>query len=163
VAVEALAHLPESATLVLEGHGEDAYLAELRALATRLGVLDRITFQYSPRPALPGVYADSDVVVFPVQWDEPWGLVPIEAMAVGRPVVATGTGGSAEYLRHDENCVLYTPHSAPHALAAAVSRLADDAGLRTRLRAGGFDTAPLYTDRIYNDRIAEAISAAILA
>jgi glycogen synthase len=163
VAVEALAGLPESATLVLEGHGEEEYVASLRALADRLGVLDRVRFQYSDRAALPGVYADADVVVFPVQWDEPWGLVPIEAMAVGRPVVATGTGGSAEYLRHATNCVLFTPHNAPYALAEAVRRLAEDGGLRARLVSAGFSTAPQYTDRIYNDRIAAALEAATLA
>lgn len=163
VVVEALASLPSSATLVLEGHGEDEYVASLRAVADRLGVLDRVTFQYSPRAELPRLYADADVVVFPVQWDEPWGLVPIEAMAVGRPVVATGTGGSGEYLRDEENCLLYSPHSSGEALAEAITRLADDPELRERLVAEGFETAPKYTDRIYNDRIATALETAILA
>jgi hypothetical protein len=51
--------------------------------------------------------------------------VPLEAMAVGRPVVASGTGGSAEYLRHGENCLVYSPAESPEALAAA---LRDSAG-----------------------------------
>ena len=55
------------------------------------------------------------MVVFPVRWEEPWGLVPIEAMARGRPVVATGRGGSGEYLRDGENCVLFEADDAERA------------------------------------------------
>ena len=47
-------------------------------------------------------------------------------MAVGTPVVATGRGGSAEYLRDGENCLLADPDVGPDALAAAVRRLASE-------------------------------------
>src|SRR5215213_10073057 len=116
VAVDALAHLPAEATLTIQGAGDPEYVEPLRA--------DRVVFSSEPRDRLPALYAAADAVLFPVQWHEPWGLVPIEAMAVGRPVVATGTGGSAEYLRHEENCLLYSPHSSASALADAIRRLA---------------------------------------
>ncbi len=88
---------------VLQGSGDQDYVASLRARSSHLGLGPRVTFSQEPREWLPKVYADADAVVFPVTWNEPWGLVPLEAMAVGRPVVATGTGGSAEYLRDGEN------------------------------------------------------------
>jgi glycosyltransferase involved in cell wall biosynthesis len=59
-----------------------------------------------PREELGAAYADADVLLFPATWPEPFGLVPLEAMAHGRPVIATGTGGSAEYLRDGEKCMV---------------------------------------------------------
>jgi glycosyltransferase involved in cell wall biosynthesis len=119
-----------------------------------------VYFSNRPRAAVPEVYADADVVLFPVQWEEPWGLVPLEAMAVGRPVVASGTGGSREYLRDGENCLLYEPKQSPEALADAVRRLAADEPLRQRLREAGFATAAPFTEPAYNEAIAEALEKA---
>ena len=80
------------------------------ALIGELGLTERVDIvRHEERDALAGHYAAADAVLFPVQWEEPWGLVPLEAMAVGRPVVASGTGGSAEYLRDEENCLIYSP------------------------------------------------------
>ena len=124
-------------------------------------MLGRIEFSSEPRERLAAVYADADAVLFPVQWDEPWGLVPLEAMAVGRPVIATGTGGSAEYLSHERNCLIYEPRNSPRALADAVNRLAADASLRERLRDGGLATAPRFTERRYNEAIAAALDEVV--
>jgi glycosyltransferase involved in cell wall biosynthesis len=156
VAVEALAHLPE-ATLTLQGAGDPAYLDELLGLARRLGVDERVAVLAVPRAELPRVYAESDAVLFPVQWEEPWGLVPLEAMAVGRPVVASGTGGSREYLVHEGNCLLYEPVESAEALAGAVRRLAGDPALRARVRQAGFETAAPFTEPAYNEAIRRAI------
>ena len=78
-------------------------------------------------------------------------------MAVGRPVVATGTGGSAEYLRHEQNCLIYEPAESGEALARAVERLAGDAALRDRLRSNGLRTAAPFTEQAYNQAIAAAL------
>jgi glycogen synthase len=161
LAVEALALLPAEATLVLQGAGEAAYLERLRARAAELGVSDRIQWSSVPRDRLREVYADADALLFPVQWEEPWGLVPLEAMAVGRPVVATGTGGSGEYLRHEENCLLLEPRDSPEALAAAVRRLAGDEALRERLTAAGHRTAARFTQAAYDEAIAAALQRAV--
>lgn len=161
IAIEALQHLPRQAQLTLQGGGGDSYLAELRELIDRLGLADRVTFSSRPRDQLPAVYAEADVVLFPVQWDEPWGLVPLEAMAVGRPVVASGTGGSAEYLRDAENSIVYAPRDSPTALAAAVRRLADEPELRVRLRKQGQQTAARFTEIAYNERIRSTLEDAV--
>jgi glycosyltransferase involved in cell wall biosynthesis len=152
-AIEALGHLPSEARLDVVGGWDPEEERRLRALAG-----DRVTFHgHRERDELPGFYAAADVVVFPVMWEEPWGLVPLEAMAQGRPVVATGRGGSAEYLRDGENCLLYEAGDAA-ALAAAVRRLAGDDALRARLRAGGLETAPRHTEPVLN----AAVEAAVL-
>jgi glycosyltransferase involved in cell wall biosynthesis len=140
VALEALARLP-SARLTVCGHGSAEARARLEALARELGVQRRLELRPAlPADAMAGLYAAHDAVLFPVTWAEPWGLVPLEAMAVGTPVIATGTGGSAEYLRDEGNALLAAPGD-PEALAGAVRRLAADAGLRARLAEAGRRTA----------------------
>ena len=140
-AIEALRALPD-ATLRIVGAGDPAEEARLRDLAEGLAV------EFSgpvDRAALPAVYAQADATIFPVTWFEPWGLVPLESMAVGRPVIATGQGGSGEYLRDGENALLFEPGDAA-ALADRVRRLAAQPDLRTSLRDGGLRTAATLTE-----------------
>lgn len=157
--VDALARLPD-ATLRIDGAGDAVHLEALRARARSLGVAGRCTFTRSPREALAGVYAAADAVLFPVRWPEPWGLVPLEAMAVGRPVVATATGGAAEYLRHGVNCLLVAPGD-PRELADAVGRLAADPALRAGLVEGGQATAARFTAAAFDAQIEDGLRAVL--
>lgn len=147
-AVEALAHLPAEATLEVIGPGSAEERRRVEDGAVRAGVIDRVSFSDLPRAQLAPRYRAVDVFVFPSRWEEPFGLVPIEAMACGIPVVATRTGGSAEFLTDGFNCLGF-PRQDPEALAAAVTRLAGDAGLRALLTANGHETARhLTVDRL---------------
>jgi glycosyltransferase involved in cell wall biosynthesis len=87
---------------------------------------------------------DSCDVVLHTSWHDGFPLPPIEAMARRAAVVATGTGGLAEYARHGHDCLLAEPGDVG-SLAEAVERLADDAGLRERLVEGGVATARRYS------------------
>jgi glycogen(starch) synthase len=159
-AVEALGLLPAPATLTIVGGGDPAARAALRERASALSVAERITMAGPrSRAELREFYVAADAVVFPVVWDEPWGLVPIEAMALGRPVVATGRGGSGEYLRDGENALLFEAGDA-RALGRAIERLAADSGLRARLVAGGTATAPAYTETVFNAAVVDALEQA---
>lgn len=150
VALAALDHLPPQATLTLAGPGEADSGARVRALGP------------VAQADLPYVYAAADVVLFPSRREEPWGLVPLEAMGLGRPVVATATGGSAEYLRDGVNA-LVVARDDPAAVAAAVRRLADDPGLRARLREGGLATAREHTAEYFHARVEAALMDAVRA
>jgi glycosyltransferase involved in cell wall biosynthesis len=160
-AIRALADLPGEAQLTVDGPGPAAHLEELRALALGCGVQSRVAFACSSPEAMGAAYAAADAVVFPVTWDEPWGLVPLEAMAVGRPVVATGTGGSREYLADGENCLLF-PADDARTLAARLRRLAGDPALRERVVAGGRRTAATYTEAAFEATVVRALEAACL-
>jgi glycosyltransferase involved in cell wall biosynthesis len=151
--LRALPLLPE-ATLTCLGRGADRERARLRGLASTLGLGDRVTFGARDRHELASEYECADVVVFPSEWPEPFGLVPLEAMACGTPVVATGAGGSGEFLADGENVVLFRPAD-PAALAAAVRRVHDDAELRARIVAGGLRTA----GALDADGLADALEA----
>ncbi len=139
-AIRALARLPAEATLDVLGSGDDRHRDHLLAVAQGLGLEDRVRFGSVPRDRLPERYADADVFVFPTNWDEPFGLVPLEAMACGTPVIATGRGGSAEFLVDGANSLQF-PAGDDAALAAAIERLAEDPPLRRRLVDGGLRTA----------------------
>ncbi|HEX3669163.1 MAG TPA: glycosyltransferase [Acidimicrobiia bacterium] len=148
--LHAMAHLPPEATLECYGRGGADEQTRLAKLAADLGVTDRVTFGSLDRHELATRYADADVFVFPSEWEEPFGLVPIEAMACGTPVVATATGGSGEFLRDGYNCVAFHPGD-PRALAAAIHRLHDHPDLRRRVVQGGLHTA----DELDVERLAD--------
>lgn len=141
-AIRALPHLPPEATLSCYGRGGDAEQARLRGIAAELGVADRVQFGSLERSELPAAYRDADAMVFPSTWAEPFGLVPVEAMACDTPVVATRVGGSAEFLHDGVNCLAF-PAGDERGLADALLRLAESAPLRDELVAGGRVTAEL--------------------
>jgi glycogen synthase len=152
VAVRALAQLPEQTVLDVVGRGDEGYRQQLDALVRELGLDHRVRFDAVPRAELASRYAAADALLFTPVWQEPFGLVPLEAMACGTPVVATGTGGSADFLDDEENCLLVPPGD-PAALAAAVSRLADDEPLRQQLVTAGRSTAAAHSVDEYAARL----------
>lgn len=152
-AIEALTLLPSEATLTIDGDGARAYIRELADLALARGVGDRVRFACSASAEVPKAYAAADAVVFPVTWAEPWGLVPLEAMSTGRPVVATRAGGGpGEYLRNGHNCLQFEPGDAS-ALAEALLALSVDPELRSRLVDAGQETAAELTAQRFNERL----------
>jgi glycosyltransferase involved in cell wall biosynthesis len=150
--IRALPLLPDEARLTIAGRGDPRLIEELRSLATSLGVADRVHWTEADRAQLRGLYAESDVLVFPARWKEPFGLVPVEAMACGTPVIATGTGGSGEICRDGLNCLRFPPDDVD-ALVDRLNRLANDAELRQRLVRGGLATA----DELTIDRLADVL------
>jgi glycosyltransferase involved in cell wall biosynthesis len=97
---------------------------------------------------MPDIYRAADVLLFPTAWREPFGLVPLEAMATGCLVIATGLGGSGEFLRDEENAILIGVND-DRAAVRAVERLLGDPALVARLRAGGRDTVGRYSLRAF--------------
>jgi glycosyltransferase involved in cell wall biosynthesis len=161
VAVRALAEL-DGTTLQIVGPG-DGHLGELLDLARDIGVADRVVpADPVPRSQLAPLYADADALVFPSRWEEPFGLVPLEAMSQSTPVIATRRGGSAEFLVDGTNC-LEVAVDDPAGVAAAVRRLADDAALRDRLVRAGGETAARYDVDSYADRLEALHLSAIRA
>src|SRR5207245_3427349 len=84
----------------------------------------------------------------PSIWDEPFGLVPLEAMAAGCVVVATGTGGSGEYLRDRESAMLFKPGYAL-GMAEAVLELHEDPQLVATLRTNGHEIAAEHSFELF--------------
>jgi glycosyltransferase involved in cell wall biosynthesis len=116
---------------VLDRRDDRAYRRELGSLVERLGLEARVTFlDFVSNVA--DLYAAADVVVNPARFNEPFGRVAIEALAAGRPVVATRVGAIPEVLRDGLDALLVPPDD-PAALAAVVARVWTDSCLRGRL------------------------------
>jgi glycosyltransferase involved in cell wall biosynthesis len=111
-----------------------AYREEILALANTLGVRDALVLAGFVDP-IADLYAAADVVVNPAR-RESFGRVAAEALAAGRPVVATRVGGVSEVLRDGVDALLVPPDE-PDVLADAVARVLDDAALADRLVAAG--------------------------
>lgn len=128
-----------------ETAGSQRSLDDLRALARRLGVEDRVGFTgyvEDSAAAMRGL----DVVVHASTEPEPFGLVIVEAMACGRAVVASEAGGAAELIRPGVDALGHAPGDAAQ-LARCIAELAADAALRVRLGAEGRATAERRFDR----------------
>jgi glycosyltransferase involved in cell wall biosynthesis len=129
----------------IEGHA--AHARELARLARALGVDDVVAFtgwRYGPAD-MPRVHAALDVLVLPSVEPEPFGLAVVEAMATGRPVVATAHGGPREIVVDGETGLLVPPRDPGRmadAIAAVVAR--PDRG-RGMGRAGRVRAERLYT------------------
>ncbi|GAA4901520.1 glycosyltransferase involved in cell wall biosynthesis [Stackebrandtia albiflava] len=126
--IAAMPHLPGAELIVAGGSatGEtDAETARLRRVARDLGVADRVTLPGPvDRADMPALLRSADVVVC-APWYEPFGIVPLEAMACGRPVVASAVGGLLDTVS-DGVTGLHVPPRDPEAVAAAVAELLHD-------------------------------------
>ncbi|WP_369212292.1 glycosyltransferase [Streptomyces flavofungini] len=161
VSIAALALLPDTELVVAGGPpadrlDRDPEVRRLRALAREAGVADRVRFTGGvPSTDVPPLLRAADVVLCPADY-EPFGIVPLEAMACGRPVVASAVGGQLDTVADPATGRLVPPGD-PGALARAVAELlADPAG-----RAAGGEAARRRTLRRYGwPRVAAATEAA---
>lgn len=92
------------------------------------------------------MYQNHHVLLFATEIQEPFGMIPLEAMASGTAVIATSTGGTSEYLENNQNA-LVLPAGDAAALARHISSLTNDEKLRRHLISQGYDFASKFTDR----------------
>lgn len=86
----------------------DGYEDQLQRLIRELGLRDAVTFAgRRPREEIAAVYGDHDVLVFPSEWQEPFGRTLIEAMSTAIPVLSTLAGGPSEFVKDNENAVVF--------------------------------------------------------
>jgi glycosyltransferase involved in cell wall biosynthesis len=150
--LKAVAALPDPSAVrayiigaaVYDTEGSQYSRAELDALIRRLGLEGRVGFTGfldAPERALRAL----DVVVHASTDAEAFGLVIAEAMACGRAVVTSGTGGASELVTDGENALTHRPGDAAD-LARGIGKLAGDRSLRERLGAAAREHACLSFD-----------------
>jgi glycosyltransferase involved in cell wall biosynthesis len=145
----ALSLLPEDVELVVAGGppldrlAEDVEARRLQKIAAELGVAGRVQFRGAvDRADVPALLRSADVVAC-CPWYEPFGIVAVEAMACGRPVVASAVGGLAESVVDGHTGVLVPPRR-PDRIAEALDGLLRDDRMRTRLGRAGARRARRY-------------------
>jgi D-inositol-3-phosphate glycosyltransferase len=141
-AIRALALLPAVELHVVGGAADAAGLADdreacrLHSLAEALGVADRLALRGRvAREDMPALLRGADVALC-AAWYEPFGIVPLEAMACGVPVVATAVGGHVDSVVHGLTGLHVPPHD-PERLAGAIAELTSDPDRRNAFGAAG--------------------------
>jgi glycosyltransferase involved in cell wall biosynthesis len=133
--VRVLPRLPGTELVVVGGSSDqeaDPVARGLRELAEDLGVADRLDLRGPvARGDVPGLIRSADAVVA-VPWYEPFGIVPLEAAACGRPLVGSRVGGLLDSVAERRTGLLVPPRD-PDALAEALQVLLDDATLNQRM------------------------------
>lgn len=107
----------------------DTYTEE--SLQKSIGDAENIKY-IGYRQDVENLYRSSDIIVMPSRWDEPFGLINIEAGAARRPIVATRVGGIPEIISHGENGFLVDRDDLA-ALTKYTARLMEDKKLRTEM------------------------------
>ena len=152
----AVAELDQPITLIVAGGDRESApdaVGELDALAHELGIADRVGFVGSiPREELPAYYHAADICVVPSYY-ESFGLVAVEALASGTPVIATRVGG-LQYTVRDGQTGYLISWRCPEPFAERMEALLENDDLRRHFAAA----APESVKRFSWDRIAAQIS-----
>ncbi len=158
--IEAARHLPETQFLVA---GEGSSLEAMEELADALGVKDRVRFLGRiSQDNLPKVYAACDLFVLPsVSRLEAFGIVALEAMATGKPVVVADIPGVREVIEDGREGLLADPVN-PQDLADKMRRLLEDPDLRREMgRRGREKVLAEFTIQKVTDRILRVYEEAL--
>ena len=159
--LEALARLPSNVPVrgyiiggpIYQTDGSQWSMLELQQTADRLGLSGKIGFTgflEDPSAAMRSL----DVIVHASTQAEPFGMVIIEGMACGKPVIASQAGGAAELFVDGENALGHVPGDSA-GLARQLERLSGDAQLRNRLGEAGRATVERHYQR---KRLAEQLA-----
>jgi len=136
------------------------YTAELKDIVRDLGIGEAVTFTGKvEHKSLPALYSDHDILVFPSIWDEPYGMVLVEAMASGLAIVSTATGGSAELIRDNETGLVFNRDD-PSSCASQIRRLSDHRQLLMKLRIAARSAAE---EMLRFDRTVDSVEAYLQA
>jgi D-inositol-3-phosphate glycosyltransferase len=178
--IRALPHLREAGfddveLLIVGGGGDsgvldaDPEVRRLMDLAAGLGVADQVRLQGQvSRGEMPGIFRSADAVVC-APWYEPFGIVPLEAMACGVPVVAAAVGGLRDTVV-DRGTGLHVPPRDPEAIASALALLLGNPSLRAELGNAGkvrartrysWDRVAAETEKAYQLAVAGAPAAVV--
>jgi len=133
------------------GKGDEDYTALLHAFVKEHDL--PVSFHHGTAAEMPDIYRAHDALIFTSEWEEPFALTPLEAMASGLPVIGTMTGGSAELFRHGQNALTYNAGN-PKELSERIVQLAICGDLRHKLaKTGQSDVIKLCSEPVIVDQI----------
>ena len=145
------------ARLIVVGQGlTDRY----ERFLSQHGIDDVVFTGFVPAEDLPRYYASCDVFVAPSTGRESFGLILLEAMASGKPVVASAITGYSAVVRHGLDGLLVEPKNA-QALALAIVRLLADSALRERLVISGQEHVKQFSWAVVAERLLDVYQRAI--
>ncbi len=148
--------------LEIYGQGDPQYVALLRALVSSRNLTEAVAFHgLVSQDRLICAYDQADLVIVPSLWEEPFGLVAVEAMARGVAVIASDVGGLRGVLRDGVDGRLVKPGD-PHILATTIAESLDCPEDRIRLGSAAHQTVrERFTLDICSRRIEEHLQRAL--
>jgi glycosyltransferase involved in cell wall biosynthesis len=148
---------PDARFVVIGGalqETDGTYPEHLRVLASSLGIADRLCFSGHVEDAYS--WFDALDVVIHASSGEPFGLVVVEAMALGKPVVCADDGGPREIVG-SERCALLVPPRDAARMSSAILRLLEEPGLAEELSRRGSARAEEFSEERMVGRFAEIL------
>ncbi|MCG6551092.1 MAG: glycosyltransferase family 4 protein [Candidatus Magnetominusculus sp. LBB02] len=150
---EALKRYPSMRLLFV---GDGPVRPDIERHALNLSLSDRVHFT-GYRDDVERMYAAADIVAVPTRGLESFGLVVIEAMAMGKPVIASNSGGIPEIITHGTNGLLFNPTDRA-ALCGHICELAGNPSLVSSIAAGGRATVmERFSSAAFADKFAEVL------
>lgn len=164
VALRAVAELRDrhslDVRLDLAGSGDAAYLRELEGLVAELGIEPAVSFLGERTPGeLAGLFSTLRAILVPSTWQEPAGLVLIEAALARVPVIASSVGGIPEILHDGEHALLCPPGDSA-ALADAIARTLSEPTATEERVARAFDRVQAFRVDRYHEAMDEFLASA---
>ncbi len=139
---------------------EGSYPDDLRRLAGELGITERVVFAGHQSDVIP--WFDALDVVVHASYGEPFGLVLVEAMAIGKPLIASADGGPLEIVEDGISGLLVPPGN-PDSLADAVLRVLHEPGLAQALSVGAIKRAEQFSGEAMAARFASLLNDIVRA
>ena len=137
---------PVRLVVVGEGAERGTLEAEANSICARNNLIDIRFAGWQDERGKAMFLSETDAIVVPSLWPEPFGLVGLEAAAVGVPAVAFATGGIPEWLHENKNgCLAPAAGARPEALADAIVRCVGNAEVLARLQSGARAGAARWT------------------
>jgi glycosyltransferase involved in cell wall biosynthesis len=163
-AVQAMLHVRANkapATLSIYGRGESDYISPMRSFIVQNSLpIDFLTVSNQNRD-LAAIYRQHDALIYTAESEEPFAIVPLEAMACGLPVIGAYIGGARELLRHGENAFTYTPGDAVE-LASRIQELMNQPALRCQMaEAAQTETQSKFNQTTVVDQIENYMNATL--
>jgi len=125
-------HSDKQISLSIYGRGESDYISQIRSFAVQNALPVEFLTVSNQNRDLSAVYQRHDALIYTAEWEEPFSLVPLEAMACGLPVIGARIGGAGEFFRHGENALTYTAGD-PAELASRIQELQTQPALRRQM------------------------------
>lgn len=140
-----------------DNNNDNPYITSLKKMAQQLG--DRIVFTgFVPYSMVPGYLKIADIAVIPSQWEEPFGLTCLEAMAMGLPIIATKRGGIPEILKDHFAIVLQTGSDFVKNLSESIVELYKNPAKRKEMGQASFLESQKYDKEKYAEEFFKALT-----
>lgn len=147
--------------LTICGRGESDYVAQVRSYVAQNQLPVEFLSVSNLQRDLPAIYRRHDAFLYTAEWNEPFCLTPLEAMACGLPVIASDIGAARELFRHGENAFVYPPGDAG-VLAARIEELQTRPEQRRQMaEAGQQEALGRFNETAYVDQVESYLETSV--